>query len=188
MAKRKAKPTATTQDPFDTIPADQRERFLEVVAVIDQFCDRHLNAEYAKAGHRMAAYLFQPGSPAMKGKPEGWAAGVLYAVGKVNFLSDPSQTPHLPLEEIAKGVGVSPATMHNKGRTLWEGLSLMQFDPEFTVESNLDRNPLIWILEVNGFPMDIRDLPREAQVVAFEKGLIPYIPADRPAGTEKGED
>ena len=27
--------------------------------------------------------------------------------------------------------------------------------------------------------MDIRQAPREVQEVAFEKGLIPYIPADR---------
>ena len=38
---------------------------------------------------------------------------------------------------------------------------------------------MIWMLEVNGLIMDIRRCPREAQVVAFEKGLIPYIPADR---------
>ena len=43
----------------------------------------------------------------------------------------------------------------------------------------MDDNPLIWMLEVNGLLMDIRHCPREAQVVAFEKGLIPYIPADR---------
>ena len=35
------------------------------------------------------------------------------------------------------------------------------------------------LLEVNGLITDIRSCPREAQVVAFEKGLIPYIPADR---------
>jgi hypothetical protein len=40
-------------------------------------------------------------------------------------------------------------------------------------------NPLIWMLEVNGFLVDIRMAPREAQVAAYEKGLIPYIPADR---------
>jgi hypothetical protein len=27
--------------------------------------------------------------------------------------------------------------------------------------------------------VDIRECPREVQEVAFEKGLIPYIPADR---------
>ena len=43
----------------------------------------------------------------------------------------------------------------------------------------MEDNPLVWMLSVNGLLMDIRDAPREAQVVAFEKGLIPYIPADR---------
>ncbi len=47
----------------------------------------------------------------------------------------------------------------------------------------MDENPLVWILKVNGLLMDIRDAPREAQQVAYEQGLIPYIPADR----EKGE-
>jgi hypothetical protein len=27
--------------------------------------------------------------------------------------------------------------------------------------------------------VDIRSMPREAQVVAYEQGLIPWIPADR---------
>ncbi len=35
------------------------------------------------------------------------------------------------------------------------------------------------MLSVNGLLMDIRQAPREAQEVAFRKGLIPYIPADR---------
>ncbi len=37
------------------------------------------------------------------------------------------------------------------------------------------------MLEVNGFIMDVRHAPREVQEMAFEKGLIPYIPADRAA-------
>ena len=38
---------------------------------------------------------------------------------------------------------------------------------------------MIWMLEVNGFMMDIRTCPREVLKIAFQKGLIPYIPADR---------
>jgi hypothetical protein len=34
-------------------------------------------------------------------------------------------------------------------------------------------------VDLNGLMMDIRRAPRDAQVAAFEKGLIPYIPADR---------
>jgi hypothetical protein len=34
------------------------------------------------------------------------------------------------------------------------------------------------MLSVNGMIVDIRSMPREAQEIAFEKGLIPYIPGD----------
>ncbi len=34
------------------------------------------------------------------------------------------------------------------------------------------------MLEVNGLLLDIRNAPREAQVDAYKKGLIPYVPAD----------
>jgi hypothetical protein len=42
----------------------------------------------------------------------------------------------------------------------------------------LDRNPLVWMAEVNGYLVDLRTMPREVQEIAFEKGLIPYIPDD----------
>jgi len=35
---------------------------------------------------------------------------------------------------------------------------------------------MIWTVEVNGFPMDVRYAPREVQEIAFKKGLIPYLP------------
>lgn len=43
----------------------------------------------------------------------------------------------------------------------------------------MDDCSMIWMLEVNGFMTDTRRFPREAQEIAFKKGLIPYIPADR---------
>ena len=49
---------------------------------------------------------------------------------------------------------------------------------KWTLPSKMDENPMVWMLEVNGFLMDIRHAPRELQEAAFEKGLIPYIPAD----------
>jgi hypothetical protein len=38
---------------------------------------------------------------------------------------------------------------------------------------------MAWMISVNGFIVDARRLSREIQEVAYEKGLIPYIPADR---------
>jgi hypothetical protein len=39
-------------------------------------------------------------------------------------------------------------------------------------------DPLVWMAEVNGILVDLREMPREVQVIAYEMGLIPYVPAD----------
>ena len=57
-----------------------------------------------------------------------------------------------------------------------------QLDPNWTLPSRLEDNPMVWMLQVNGFMMDVRHAPREVQEIAFKKGLIPYIPADRQRG------
>jgi len=35
------------------------------------------------------------------------------------------------------------------------------------------------LAEVNVLLVDLRDMPREVQAVAYQKDLIPYIPADQ---------
>lgn len=179
MSKKQKRTTKESEKSLNAVPPDFRERFNEIVALTDTFCNRFLNDEYRQVCRKMAACLCQTGSPVLTGKADSWACGLAYSVGKVNFLTDPTQTPHMKGEEVAKGFGVSAATMHSKSRVIWNGLDLMQFDPNFTVGSLVSRNPLIWMLRVNGIEMDIRFAPREAQEVAFEQGLIPYIPADR---------
>lgn len=162
------------------IPDDYTDRFLELVERIDDFCDAHLNEEYKNLCREMAVTVYQTGSPVRKGKTESWASGIVYALGRINFLDDPSQTPHMKSADIAIGFGVSVATMQAKAKIIREGLDLFPFDPEWCLPSKMDDNLLVWLVEVNGFPMDIRMAPREAQVVAYENGLIPYIPADKP--------
>lgn len=165
------------------VPPENRGLFAALVGLTDAFCDARLNDEYKELCRRMAVLVCQEDSPAAVGraKLEGWAAGIVYVVGWVNFLTDPSQTPHLTAAQIAEGFGVSEATMHNRVRPIRDGLDLMRFQPEFTLPSRMDDNPFIWMLSVNGFIMDIRSAPRGAQVAAFEAGLIPYVPADREA-------
>ena len=61
-------------------------------------------------------------------------------------------------------------------------LKMYQLDPNWTLPSRLEDNPMVWMLQVNGFMVDVRHAPREVQELAFRKGLIPYIPADRTQG------
>jgi hypothetical protein len=162
------------------IPEKVRPAYEAIVSLIDAFCRDHLNEESAAQCRRLGQKLARKRpSPLLGGQPTSWACGIIRAIGMVNFLDDPSQTPHLKFTAIDKAMGVSQATGQAKSKTILNLFKMRRFDPEWTLPSRLEDNPLVWMLSVNGFLMDIRDAPREAQEVAFEQGLIPYIPADR---------
>jgi hypothetical protein len=46
------------------------------------------------------------------------------------------------------------------------------------LQDRLADNPVVWLIEVNGWPMDIRDAPLAVQKEAFRRGLIPYVPGE----------
>lgn len=152
----------------------------EIVELTHAFCLKHLNEDYRQLCEDMIAELLDIDMPLDRGKPAGWASGIVHAIGFVNFLQDPSQSPHMTSLEIAEGFGVSQQTMQAKSRIIRDELDLMQFDPDWCLPALLGDNPLVWMLEVNGLIMDIRTAPREAQEEAYQLGLIPYIPADEP--------
>jgi hypothetical protein len=108
-------------------------------------------------------------------------------IGWVNYLDDRSQKPHLKLPFIDKAFGVAESTGQGKSKAIRTMFKIRNFDPRWTLPSKMDENPMVWMLEVNGFLMDIRNAPRELQEVAFERGLIPYIPADRAEAGGKEE-
>ena len=43
----------------------------------------------------------------------------------------------------------------------------------------MDANPLVWMLNINGFIMDVRKAPLEVQQMAYEQGLISYVPGQQ---------
>jgi hypothetical protein len=171
--RRRAKPVS-----------DDVHEILEVIlGMIDQFCRDHLNEEYATLCRKLAEKLVRKRpSPLLSGKPVTWACGIIRTIGLVNFLDDRSQTPHMKLTEIDKAFGVGSSTGQGKSKAIRSMLKIRQFDHRWTLTSRMDENPMIWMLEVNGFIMDIRNCPREMQETAFQKGLIPYIPEDRTNG------
>ena len=150
-----------------------------IVGLIDQFCKEHLNEEYAVLCRKMAEKLARKRpSPLLHGSPNAWASGIVRAVGGANFLHDKSQTPYMRSTDIDHCLGTSPSSGAAKLAAIRKMLKVHQLDPSWTLPSRLDDNPLVWMLQVNGFMMDVRHAPREVQEIAFNKGLIPYIPAD----------
>jgi hypothetical protein len=56
---------------------------------------------------------------------------------------------------------------------------LTKRDPQWYRPSKMEDNPLAWMIMVDGFVVDVRRMSRAVQEVAYEKGLIPYIPGEK---------
>ena len=162
---------------------EKDEALSVVIGLTDRFCKEHLNEEYAVLCRKLAEKLGRKRpSPLLHGSPNAWASGIVRAVGGVNFLHDKSQTPYLRSTDIDHYLGTSPSSGAAKLAAIRKMFKMPQLDPNWTLPSRLEDNPLVWMLEVNGFLVDVRRAPREVQEIAFKKGLIPYIPAARQQG------
>ena len=187
MSKEPLPPKVPKAKPAPKPPSkkEKDEALGVVIGLIDQFCKEHLNDEYAVLCRKMAEKLGRKRpSPLLHGSPNAWASGIVRAVGGVNFLHDKSQTPYMRSTDIDHYLGTSPSGGATKLAAIRKMLKLSPLDPNWTLPSRMDDNPMVWMLSVNGFIADIRSAPREAQEVAFNKGLIPYIPADRQQSRE----
>ncbi len=163
-----------------SVPKGMQATYDAVVRLTDGLCDERLDAEYRELARDMAAALCRKRpSPLASGQPRTWACAILYELGRVNFLSDRSTQPHMTLAELRAAFGVSQGTASAKARVIEDALRVRPFDPAWTLPSLRDQNPLVWMAEVNGMLVDLRYMPREVQEIAFEKGMIPYLPADQ---------
>lgn len=164
----------------ENVPKAMQETYEKVVSLTDDFCQKYLNDEYAQTiRYATAALCRKRPSPLQKGRVKSWACGITYAIGSVNFLFDRSQTPSMSAGELCEKFGVSTSTGAAKSKEVRDALDTYQLDPDWCVPSNLDDNPRVWMISVNGFLMDVRQAPRRVQELAYEKGIIPYIPDDK---------
>jgi hypothetical protein len=168
-------------DDVDT-PKSLGQTVDEIEAFTDQFCAERLDAEYADLCRRLIATLARKRpTPLVRGAPRIWAAGVLYAVGRANFLFDRSQPIHLTGDELATLTSVPKTTMANKARRICDLVDLGPLDFEFSRRDLLQRNPFAWLVELDGIPVDARWLPPELQAEARRRGLIPDLPSTEAA-------
>jgi hypothetical protein len=114
----------------------------------------------------------------VNGRPKTWACAILYALGTINFLFDKSQEPFINAADLVAAFDVSKSNAGNKAKLVRELLNMHRFDHHWCLPSRMD-NSFSWMITLNGFIVDARTLPREIQEVAYEKGIIPYIHADK---------
>jgi Domain of unknown function (DUF6398) len=158
------------------IPSAMRHRAQAIIDITDRMCHEHLDDEYGRIARRLIARLARKRpSPLARGDARIWAAGVVYAIGQINFLFDPTQTPHMTAKQLAKRLGVVQTTMANKAGLINRTLGILIFEPELTRIAMLEQHPMAWIVEIDGLLIDARTLPPEIQDEARQRGLIPDL-------------
>ena len=164
-----------------SVSKEMKPLFDQIVVLIDQGCTALLNDEYAQVCHQMTAALCRKRpSPLMRGRLDIWAAAIVHTVGTVNFVYDPTQTPHTTLQELCTGFHTAKSSVAAKTTQIKQMLKIGMMDPKWTLPSRINRNPMAWYIMVDGFIVDARLMPLAVQQVAFEKRLIPYIPVLQP--------
>lgn len=158
------------------VPQAMKSKYQQISDISDQFCSNYLNEEYAELiRFAIAALCRKRPSPLGQGRPNTWACGITHAIGMVNFLFDKSQSPHISASELFKAYGVSKSSGQSKSKAVRDSLNMFQMDPNWTLSSLQDQNPMTWMISVNGYIVDARTMPEEIQVAAYKKGLIPRI-------------
>jgi hypothetical protein len=167
------------------IPKAARPVAEEIIKITDGVCAKLLDAEYALLARQVVAKLARKRpSPLLSGRRATWAGGVVYALGQINFLSDPSREPFLTADELSEAFGIAKTTMGTKAKQVRDLLKMDYLTPEFMRADVADDNPAVWFVEVDGLVMDARSLSLDLQTTAFARGYIPYVPALGRDGTD----
>jgi hypothetical protein len=139
-----------------------------IVGLTDDVCDKQLNSEYRDLARAMTGALCRKRpSPRTSGQPRTWAGGIVYVLGRINFLGDRSFPPYMTTADLCAAFGVGESTLHAKARVIEKTLKTRIFDPKWTLPSLVGSNPLVWMAEVKGLLVDLRTMPREVQEVAL---------------------
>jgi Domain of unknown function (DUF6398) len=159
------------------IPRAEHVRAEAIWTLTDAFCASSLDDEYALLCRRLVGRLARKRpSPLQRGRSASWAAGVICALGRLNFAFDRSQRPHVSADQIAGALGTAKSTMSAKASHIGSLLGLGPFEPELCRAELLEHHHLAWLVSIDGIIVDARMLPHELQHQAHRQGLIPFIP------------
>ena len=163
-----------------SVPESMKILYIKITALTDDYCSKNLNEEYAQLSRLATAALCRKRlSPIQMGSVSTWACGIVYAVGSANFLFDKNTSPYVNAADLSSAFGLSKSTAGNKAKQIRDLLKMNQFDHHWCLPSRIENSAMPWTIMFNGFMIDARTLHRDIQAMAYDKGLIPYIHADK---------
>ncbi len=159
------------------VPDSVKNPFGDICNILATLCKERLNEEYLNLSVELAAKIARKRpSPLLSGHTKTWAAGIIHALGMVNFLFDKSQSPHLTSKELCAWFDLALNTISAKSKSIRDMFDIYQMDPNWCLPSKVLDNPLVWMVSFDGYIVDVRTAPYEMQLAALEAGAIPFIP------------
>lgn len=108
-----------------------------ILTLIIGYCKRHLNKEYEQLCTMTFENLLEENPEIFKrGKPEIWAAGIVWAIGRANFLGDKSFKPYASLEDVCHYFHANTSTVGQKAAKTMEMLDINYFNTDFLREGS----------------------------------------------------
>jgi hypothetical protein len=145
----------------------------QLIEMANAFSDSHLDDDYKQLCEKLIRKLARKRVvPFMSGKLESWAAGVVHALGMMNFLFDRSFEPYVSSADLAASFGVGQSTVLLKSKTIREMFKMRRSDLEWMTEYMASRNPLAYFVIIDGLPVDARTLPTEVREALRDAGFI----------------
>ena len=154
--------------------------FAGIAERIDACCSEHLDDEYRKLCLDIFEQLAaMDSSPLASGKAEGWACGIVYAVGSHNFLWDKNHEPYMSTDDLCAFFGISKSTAQTRAAMVRDICGLDTFSLGSFREEFIQKMPLVWIRDIEGLLLDVRELPEFYQDELYKGGEIPLPPHQR---------
>ncbi len=135
--------TANNSNKPPRIPEEQQEKYDAVTTLTDDFCKERLDEEYATICRTVTGKLARKkDSKFSRGKSDIWAAGIVYAVGQMNFLFDSSFEPYQSADDICGFFGTSKSTTSQKAKLIRDSIDMNNYwDPEFSTSRMMGSDP-----------------------------------------------
>ncbi len=179
------KPENLTFEAINDIPEELLSKFDNAYTLLLKFI---LKYEVGTLGilslEMLISFAIQFPGEFKKGRPASWAAGIIHAIGTINFLSDPDYEPYIEDKEIYSFFKVSQSTMQSKSRVIKDLFQLFYVDTEWSTPENLLACDMFWEFETEDGIIDFREAPEDAQLAAVKDDFIPVAPFQLIQGIE----
>lgn len=122
-----------------------------------------------------------------RGRPEIWAAAIIYVIAQHNYIFDSDNTDHMTPQVLCRDLGTKQSTVYQKALSIRHACDILFLDPDYTLPEILDTFSVYETDNGIVLPKSIVDEMMEKDPFSL-KGADDYTPLQSPVAEDKGRD